>query len=189
MIWLILSTALINNFVLYQFLGLCPFIGGTRNLAHSAGLALATGAVLICANLACFALYYGLLVPFELTFLRTLVFVLTVAALVQSVRLMMQYYLPLLHRILGIYLPLITTNCAVLGVILINLHQQHSFREALGYSFGAASGFALVLILFAAMRERLQRAPISSFFQGIPIALISGGIMSLAFMGFRGLSF
>jgi electron transport complex protein RnfA len=184
---LFLGAALVNNFVLVKFLGLCPFLGVSRQLDSAYGMALATGFVLTLSSLLAWVVHHWLLVPLELEHLRTLAFILVIAAVVQFIDTVMQREAPLLHRVLGIFLPLITTNCAVLGVAILNVQAMRSLLEATLFGLGAAAGFGLVLILFAAMRERLDAADVPVSFRGAPIALVSAGLMALAFMGFAGM--
>ncbi|MCW8845526.1 MAG: electron transport complex subunit RsxA [Gammaproteobacteria bacterium] len=185
---IILSTVLVNNFVLVKFLGLCPFMGVSRKLETALGMAAATTFVLTISAACSYLVDTYLLAPLELEYLRTIAFILVIAAVVQFTEMMVQKVSPLLYQVLGIYLPLITTNCAVLGVALLNVQESHSFVESLLYGFGAATGFSLVLALFAAMRERMAMADVPEPFQGAAIALITAGLMSLAFLGFSGLT-
>ncbi len=182
-----LSTVLVNNFVLVKFLGLCPFMGVSRQLEPAMGMAAATTFVLTLSATLSFVVDSLLLVPFGLEYLRVISFILVIAVVVQFTEIMVRATSPLLHQVLGIYLPLITTNCAVLGVALLNVRQAHSLTESMLFGFGAAAGFSLVLVLFAAIRERLNGADIPRPFQGAAISLITAGLMSLAFMGFAGL--
>ncbi|MFY0664379.1 MAG: electron transport complex subunit RsxA [Natronospirillum sp.] len=184
---LLLSTVLVNNFVLVQFLGLCPFMGVSNKLETAMGMSFATTFVLTLASLFSYLVYNFILVPLDVTFLRTISFILVIAAVVQFTEMVVRKTSPLLYRVLGIFLPLITTNCAVLGVALLNIQQENNFIESLLYGFGAAAGFSLVLILFAAMRERLNVADVPKPFKGAAIGMITAGFMSLAFMGFTGL--
>ena len=184
---IIVSTVLVNNFVLVQFLGLCPFMGVSQKLESTIGMSMATTFVLTVSSVCSYLLHTYLLEPFGVEYLRTLSFILVIAVVVQLTETMVKKTSPLLYKILGIYLPLITTNCAVLGVALLNVQQAHSFIESFFYGFGAALGFSLVMILFAAMRERLQAAEVPAIFRGAAIAFITAGMMSLAFMGFTGL--
>ncbi|WP_290652544.1 electron transport complex subunit RsxA [Aquisalimonas sp.] len=184
---ILIATVLVNNFVLTQFLGLCPFMGVSRKVETSVGMALATAFVLTLSSVVSYLVNTWVLAPFGLEYLRTIAFILVIAAVVQFTEMVVRYTSPLLHRVLGIFLPLITTNCAVLGVALLNVQQQHSFVASALYGFGAATGFALVLVVFAGLRERLAVADVPVAFQGAAIALITAGIMSLAFMGFAGL--
>jgi len=184
---ILLSTVLVNNFVLVKFLGLCPFMGVSRQLESAMGMAAATTFVLTLSAVLSYIIETALLIPAEVEYLRTISFILVIAIVVQFTEIMVRVISPLLYQILGIYLPLITTNCAVLGVALLNVQESASLAESLVYGFGASVGFSLVLILFAAMRERLETADIPKPFQGVSIALITAGLMSLAFMGFSGL--
>lgn len=187
--WLLIliGTVLVNNFVLTRFLGLCPFFGATRQLDTAAGMSIATAFVLTLASAASYLIEAFLLEPFGLEYLRTLTFILVIASLVQFAEIMIRRISPMLEQMLGIYLPLITTNCAVLGVALLNIQSAQSFAQSVWYGFGAALGFGLVTMLFAAIRERIETPNIPLPFRGAAIALITAGIMSLAFMGFAGL--
>ncbi|MGB0513698.1 MAG: electron transport complex subunit RsxA [Wenzhouxiangellaceae bacterium] len=186
LILIIVSAALVNNFVLIQFLGLCPFLGVSNKLEGAAGMAMATAFVLTLASCASYMLTAGLLEPLGLEYLRIVAFIVVIAGLVQLTELAMRHSAPMLHRVLGIYLPLITSNCAVLGVALLNVREQHSLVESALYGFGAALGFGMVLILLAAARTRLAMADVPESFRGAPIGLITAGLMALAFMGFFG---
>jgi len=184
---LLLGTVLVNNFVLVKFLGLCPFMGVSRKLDTAIGMALATTFVMTLSAVLSYLVNQYILVPLDAEFLRTLSFILVIAVVVQFTEMVVHKTSPLLYQLLGIFLPLITTNCAVLGLALLNVQQEHSFVTATLYGFGAAVGFSLVLIMFAAMRERLEVADVPMPFKGSSIALITAGLMSLAFMGFTGL--
>lgn len=184
---ILLSTILVNNFVLVKFLGLCPFMGVSKKLETATGMAFATTFVLTLSSVASYLVEEYLLAPLGLAYLRTIAFILVIAAVVQFTEMAMRKTSPLLYQVLGIFLPLITTNCAVLGVALLNVQERHSFVESALYGFGAAVGFSLVLILFSAMRERIEVADVPVAFRGPSIALITAGLMSLAFMGFSGL--
>jgi Na+-translocating ferredoxin:NAD+ oxidoreductase subunit A len=184
---LLIGTVLVNNFVLVKFLGLCPFMGVSSKLASAIGMSMATTFVLTLASVLSFLTNKFLLQPFSLEYLRTMSFILVIAVVVQFTEMLVQKTSASLHRALGIYLPLITTNCAVLGVALLNINEDHNFIESAIYGFGAAVGFSLVLILFSAMRERLAAADVPLPFRGGAIAMITAGLMSLAFMGFAGL--
>ena len=186
-ILILVSTVLVNNFVLVQFLGLCPFMGVSSKLDTAMGMSLATAFVLTLASLCSYLTYTFVLQPLGLEFLRTISFILVIAFVVQFTEMLVHKTSPMLHKVLGIFLPLITTNCAVLGVALLNINKSNGFVESLLYGMGAAIGFSLVLVLFAAMRERINLADVPKPFQGPAIAMISAGIMSLAFMGFTGL--
>ncbi len=184
---LLVGAVLVNNFVLVQFLGLCPFMGVSNKLETAMGMSAATTFVLTLASVCSYLTYNYLLEPLGLTYLRTISFILVIAVVVQFTEMVVRKSSPLLHRVLGVYLPLITTNCAVLGVALLNINKAHSFTQSLFYGFGAAIGFSLALILFAAMRERLAVADIPEPFQGAAVGMITAGLASLAFMGFAGL--
>ena len=184
---ILVSTILVNNFVLVKFLGLCPFMGVSRKLETATGMGLATTFVLTLSSICSFLVNEYLLIPLGLEYLRTIAFILVIAVVVQFTEMVMHKTSPLLYQLLGIFLPLITTNCAVLGVALLNTQESHGFIESALYGFGAAVGFSLVLVLFAAIRERVAVADVPVPFQGNAIALITAGIMSMAFMGFAGL--
>ncbi|NNI27146.1 electron transport complex subunit RsxA [Pasteurella multocida] len=186
-ILLIISTALINNFVLVKFLGFCPFMGVSKKIETAIGMSLATMFVLTVASISAYLINTYILTPLSATFLRTLVFILVIAVVVQFTEMVINKTSPTLYRLLGIFLPLITTNCAVLGVALLNINQAHTLTQSVIYGFGASLGFGLVLVLFAALRERLAAADVPHVFKGASIALITAGLMSLAFMGFTGL--
>ena len=184
---LLIGAILVNNFVLVQFLGLCPFMGVSNKLETAMGMSMATTFVLTLASAVSNLTYHFLLLPLGLGYLKTIAFILVIAVVVQFTEMVVRKSSPLLYRVLGVYLPLITTNCAVLGVALINISKDHSFMQALFYGFGAAVGFSLVLVLFAAMRERLAVADVPEPFKGAAIGMITAGLMSLGFMGFAGL--
>lgn len=184
---ILVSTILVNNFVLVKFLGLCPFMGVSRKLETATGMALATTFVLTLSSVCSYLVNEYLLAPLGLEYLRTIAFILVIAVVVQFTEMVVHKTSPLLYQVLGIFLPLITTNCAVLGVALLNTQTENGFIESALYGFGAAVGFSLVLILFAAMRERIAAADVPEAFQGASIALITAGLMSMAFMGFAGL--
>ena len=186
-ILIIVGTVWVNNIVLAQFLGLCPFMGVSRKLETAIGMGLATTFVLTLASITSYLVHEFLLEPFGLEYLRTISFILVIAAIVGFTELVVHKTSPLLHNVLGIYLPLITTNCAVLGVALLNVQQSNGFLESALYGFGSALGFTMVLVSFAAMRERLAASDIPDAFQGNAISMITAGLMALAFMGFTGL--
>ncbi|GEK55450.1 electron transport complex subunit RsxA [Pseudoalteromonas sp. SWXJZ94C] len=184
---LLIGTVLVNNFVLVQFLGLCPFMGVSGKLDTAIGMSLATTFVLTLASVTSYLVNQYILVPLDIEFLRTMSFILVIAVVVQFTEMVVRKTSPTLYRLLGIFLPLITTNCAVLGVALLNIKEDHSFLQSAVYGFGAAVGFSLVLVLFAALRERLAAADVPTPFKGASIAMITAGLMSMAFMGFTGL--
>lgn len=185
---ILVSTVLVNNFVLVKFLGLCPFMGVSRKVETAAGMGLATTFVLTLSSVCSFLVNEYLLAPFGLEYLRTISFILVIAAVVQFTEMVVHKTSPLLYNVLGIFLPLITTNCAVLGVALLNIQEMHGFVESVVYGMGAAIGFSIVLVLFAALRERIAAGDVPAPFKGSAIALITAGLMSLAFMGFIGLA-
>lgn len=184
---ILLGTVLVNNFVLVQFLGLCPFMGVSRRIDSALGMGIATTFVLTLSATLSYLVNRWLLIPFDLDYLRILSFILVIALVVQFTEIVIRRQSPLLHRVLGLYLPLITTNCAVLGVALLSANQHHTLMAAMLYGFGAALGFTLVLVLFSVLRERIELADVPAPFKGSAVALMSAGIMSLAFMGFSGL--
>jgi electron transport complex protein RnfA len=185
---ILIGALLVNNFVLAQFLGLCPFMGVTRQYQPALAMGLATAFVLTTAAAASHLLYHAVLAPLGLEYLRIVVFIVVIAAVVQFTERVLRASSPLLHAVLGIYLPLITSNCAVLAVALLAIGQSFGFVETVVYALGAALGFSLVMVLFAAMRERLEHAPVPAAFRGVPVALVTAGILSLGFMGFAGLA-
>jgi len=184
---LLISAILVNNFVLVQFLGLCPFMGVSSKLESAIGMSAATTFVLTLASICSYLTHTYLLEPLGLEYLKTISFILVIAVVVQFTEMAVRKMSPMLHKVLGVFLPLITTNCAVLGVALLNINKTHNFIESAVYGFGAAVGFSLVLVLFSAMRERLAVADIPVPFQGAAIGMVTAGLMSLAFMGFAGL--
>lgn len=184
---LLLSTALVNNVVLVKFLGLCPFMGVSKKMDSALGMGMATTFVLTLTTAATWLLEHWLLEPLGIQYLRLLTFILMIAAVVQFTEMVIRKVSPGLYQVLGIYLPLITTNCAVLGLALLNVQEKHAFAQSLMYGFGSAVGFTLVLLLFAGLRERLALAQAPAAFSGAPIGFVVAGLLSLAFMGFAGL--
>lgn len=184
---ILISTVLVNNFVLVQFLGLCPFMGVSNKLESAMGMSLATTFVLTLSSVCSYLVYSWVLEPLDLGFLRTISFILVIAAVVQFTEMVVRKTSPLLYKVLGIFLPLITTNCAVLGVALLNIKKMNGFMESIVYGFGAAVGFSLALVLFSAIRERVAVADVPKPFRGSAIGMVTAGLMSLAFMGFTGL--
>jgi electron transport complex protein RnfA len=184
---ILLSTVFVNNIVMVKILGLCPFMGVSKKLEAAISMGLATTFVLTLASGSSYLIDHFLLAPFQLEYLRTLSFIVVIAGIVQFTEMVIQKTSPVLHQVLGIYLPLITTNCAVLGIPLLNVQEKHNFIESLFFGMGGAIGFTLVLVLFAAIRERLDGADIPGIFKGSAIAMITAGLMSLSFMGFSGL--
>lgn len=184
---ILLSAVLVNNYVLTKFLGICPFLGVSGKVETAIGMSFAVMFVMTLASTASWLVQQFVLIPLDLLYLQTIFFILIIASLVQFIEMMIHKTSPVLYQGLGIFLPLITTNCAVLGVALLNVQQEKTFITSALYGFGAAVGFALVLILFAGLRERIEHAPIPEAFKGSPISLITAGMMSLAFLGFSGL--
>lgn len=186
LVLIVVAAALVNNFVLVQFLGLCPFMGASRRLEGAVGMGLATGLVLTTASGLSYLVDRWLLLPFDLQYLRLVAFILVIGAAVQFTEQMIRKLSPMLYRVLGLYIPLIASNCAVLGVALLNSAASRSLIAALFYGAGAALGFGLVLALLAGLRERVEAADVPRPFQGTAIAFVTAGIMSLAFLGFTG---
>ncbi|EAU55049.1 electron transport complex subunit RsxA [Mariprofundus ferrooxydans] len=184
---ILLSAVLVNNFVLTKFLGICPFLGTSGKVETAVGMSFAVMFVMTLASVCSWLVQEFVLVPLGLEYLQTIFFILIIAALVQFIEMMIHKTSPVLYQALGIFLPLITTNCAVLGVALLNVQQEQTFVSSALYGFGAAVGFALVLVLFAGLRERMDVSPVPALFKGSPLTLITAGMMSLAFMGFSGL--
>lgn len=183
----LLSTAIVNNVVLAKFLGLCPFMGTSTRIETALGMAMATTFVLTLSTGMVWMADAWLLAPLGLEFLRTLTFILVIAAVVQFTEMVIRRVSPPLYEALGVYLPLITTNCAVLGIALLTVQGGHGFVASLLHGFGAAIGFGLVLVIFAGLRERMALADVPKVFEGAPIGFITAGVLSLAFMGFAGL--
>ena len=186
-LFIVLGAVLVNNVVFVRILGLCPFMGVSKKLETAVGMGAATTFVLTLACGTSYVIDSWLLIPNDLLYLRTLSFIVTIAAIVQLTELVIQKTSPVLHQVLGIYLPLITTNCAVLGVPLLNIGMNHNMVESMLFGAGSALGFTLALVMFAGIRERLEGADVPIHFRGTAIAMITAGIMSLAFMGFAGL--
>jgi len=184
---ILVGTILVNNFVLVKFLGLCPFMGVSRKLETAMGMAMATTFVLTLSSVLSYFINSQLLEPYGLEYLNIIAFILVIAGVVQLTEMIVHKTSPLLYQVLGIFLPLITTNCAVLGVALLNVQKDNDLIDSFLYGFGASVGFSLVLILFAAMRERINVADVPAPFKGAAIAMITAGLMSMAFMGFSGL--
>jgi electron transport complex protein RnfA len=183
----LVGAVLVNNFVLVQFLGLCPFMGVSTKLESALGMAMATTFVLTLTSTCTHLVFRYVLAPLGLEYLQTISFILVIAAVVQFTEMFVRKTSPLLYKVLGVFLPLITVNCAVLGVALLNVNKHHDFLHSVLYGFGAAAGFSLVLVLFAAMRERIAAADVPQPFRGAAIGMITASLMSLAFMGFAGL--
>ena len=176
----------INNYVLSKFLGICPFLGVSKNLKPAFGMSLAVIFVMLMATAATWPIQMYLLNPHDLGYLQTIVFILVIAALVQLVEIILKRYMPALHRSLGVYLPLITTNCAVLGVTILNIDEGYTFLEAMTNSLGSGLGFMLAMVMFSGVRSTMEGSDIPKSFKGLPITLIAAAITSLSFMGFGG---
>lgn len=183
---IILSTVLVHNFVLTRFLGLCPFLGTSTSVGAATGMAGATTFVLTLAAIGTYWIDQLVLRPFELAYLRTIAFIVVIAATVQLTEQVLRATQPLLYRVLGLYLPLITSNCAVLGVTLLSRRERHDALEAAVYGLGAGVGFGLVLVIFAGLRQRLEAPEVPALLRGSPIALVTAGILAMGFMGFAG---
>lgn len=184
---ILIGAALVNNVVLSQFLGLCPFLGVSKKTNTAAGMGFAVIFVITISSALCSLIYSKVLVPFELEYLSTIVFILLIACLVQFVELVIKKYSSALYNALGVYLPLITTNCAVLGVALINVQDGFNLLESVVNGFGTAAGFTIAIIIMAGVRERIEYNDVTESFQGSPIVLITAGLMAIAFSGFAGL--
>ncbi|KAA3144685.1 MAG: electron transport complex subunit RsxA [Alistipes indistinctus] len=184
---IIISSIFVNNIVLSQFLGICPFLGVSGKVSTSLGMGAAVTFVLAIASIAAYLIQYHILVPLHIEYMQTIVFILVIAALVQMVEIMLKKVSPALYQALGIFLPLITTNCAVLGVAILLVQKEYNLGEAVVYAVAVAVGFTLALVLFAGLRERLELENVPKALRGVPIALITAGILAMAFMGFSGL--
>ncbi|MBE6592947.1 MAG: electron transport complex subunit RsxA [Ruminococcaceae bacterium] len=184
---ILMTAVLVNNYVLVRFLGICPFLGVSKKLNQAVGMGVAVTFVMLMATAATYPIYTYLLVPNGLEYMRTIVFILVIAALVQLVEIILKRYIPALHKSLGIYLPLITTNCAVLGVTINNINDGYSFIQSMVSSLGCGLGFLLAMVLFAGVRSRLEEADPPEAFKGLPITLVSASIVALSFMGFNGI--
>ena len=184
---IIISSIFVNNIVLSQFLGICPFLGVSGKVSTSLGMGAAVTFVLAIASIAAYLIQYHILVPLHIEYMQTIVFILVIAALVQMVQIILKKVSPALYQALGIFLPLITTNCAVLGVAILLVQKEYNLGEAVVYAVAVAVGFTLALVLFAGLRERLELENVPKALRGVPIALITAGILAMAFMGFSGL--
>lgn len=183
-IGIIITYVFIQNFILVQFMGLCPFIGVSKNSESAIGMGMAVTFVTAVASVVCYAVYTYLLVPFDLAYLQTISFILIIAALVQMVEMVIRKMSPSLYKALGIFLPLITTNCAVLGIAIINIDEGYNMLESFLAGLAAGLGFTLAIVLMSNIREKLEMTPVRRVFKGVPIAFISAGLMALAFMAF-----
>lgn len=183
---IMLSAVFINNYVLSRFLGICPFLGVSKKLNQATGMSLAVIFVMLIATAVTWPIHTYLLDPNNLGYLQTIVFILVIASLVQLVEIVLKKYIPSLHKSLGVYLPLITTNCAVLGVTILNIDERYTFAEAMVNSLGSGLGFFLAMVMFSGVRSKLEGADIPKAFQGLPITLVAASITSLSFLGFSG---
>ncbi|MBR2721336.1 MAG: RnfABCDGE type electron transport complex subunit A [Clostridia bacterium] len=186
LILILMTGVLVNNYVLQQFLGICPFLGVSKRFDQASGMGIAVTFVMLCATAVTYPIYEYALKPAGLEYLQTIVFILVIAALVQFVEIMLKRFIPALYKSLGVYLPLITTNCAVLGVTINNITAGFNFLESMVSSLGVGLGFLLAMVLFAGVRSRIERSRAPKYFQGLPITLISASIVALAFYGFAG---
>ena len=186
LILILMGGVLINNYVLQQFLGVCPFLGVSKKLGQASGMGIAVTFVMLIATAVTYPIYNLALVPLKLEYLKTIVFILVIASLVQFVEIMLKKFIPSLHKSLGVYLPLITTNCAVLGITIQNTEQGYSFLESMTSSLGVGLGFLLAMVLFAGVRSRIENCPAPKCFKGVPATLIAASIVALAFCGFDG---
>ena len=184
---ILLSAILVNNFVLVRFLGICPFLGVSKQVETAVGMGMAVTFVMAIASAFTFIVQELILVNLGIEYMQTIAFILVIAALVQFVEMVIQKTSPTLYQALGVYLPLITTNCAVLGVAILNIESGYNLLETIVNGVGAALGFTLAIVLFAGIRERLELASVPKALQGFPVALITAGLMSIAFLGFQGL--
>ena len=185
-IGIFITAIFVNNIILSQFLGICPFLGVSKKKETAIGMGIAVMFVMTLASAVTYLIYHNLIVPYQLEFMTTVVFILVIAALVQMVEIIIKKTSPLLYQALGIFLPLITTNCAVLGIALLTVQKNMNFTETVLYSLANAMGFTLAIVLFSGMRERLSKVKLPQTMQGAPIALITAGLLSMAFMGFSG---
>ena len=186
LILILMGGVLVNNYVLQQFLGICPFLGVSKKFDQASGMGIAVTFVMLCATAATWPIYTYALVPLKLEYLKTIVFILVIAALVQFVEIVLKKFIPALHKSLGVYLPLITTNCAVLGVTLNNITAEYNFVQSMISSLGVGLGFLLAMVLFAGVRSRIENCPSPKAFKGVPITLVAASIVALAFFGFAG---
>lgn len=187
MFTILLTGILTQNFVLAKFLGICPFLGVSKKLNTAVGMSAAVIFVMVLATAVTYPINQGLLVRYNLEYLQTIVFILVIAALVQLVEIVLKKFIPALYNALGIYLPLITTNCAVLGVVLLNIENGYTFAQSIMSSLGAGLGFMLAMVMFAGVRERLESCDIPKFLQGLPITLVAASLVSVSFLGFSGI--
>lgn len=187
LVLILMGGVLINNYVLQKFLGICPFLGVSKKFNQATGMGIAVTLVMLCATAATYPIYHFVLTPNNLSYLQTIVFILVIASLVQFVEIVLKKFIPSLHKSLGVYLPLITTNCAVLGVTINNITDGYNFLESMVSSLGVGLGFLFAMVLFAGVRSRIENCPSPKSFKGVPITLIAASIVALAFFGFSGI--
>jgi len=187
LVFILISTIFVNNFILSRFLGICPFLGVSKQIETAVGMGVAVTFVMALASAITYMVQYTILIPLHLGYLQTIAFILVIAALVQLVEMIIKKMSPSLYQALGVYLPLITTNCAVLGVALLNIQYKFNFIETIFNGVGAALGFTLAIVLFAGIRERLEVSTVPEALEGFPIALLTAGLMAIAFLGFSGM--
>lgn len=186
LLMIMMSVVLVNNFVLSQFLGICPFLGVSKKLDSATGMGIAVTFVMVLATAVTWPIQILLLDKYNIGYLQTVVFILVIAALVQLVEMILKKFIPALHKSLGVFLPLITTNCAVLGVTIMNINNTYTYVQSLCNAIGAGVGFLLAMVLFAGMRQKMETANTPAAFKGVPLVLIGASILSLSFMGFNG---
>ena len=184
---IIISAIFVNNILLSQFMGICPFLGVSTKVSTAAGMGAAVTFVMTIASIAAYLLQYYVLVPLHIEYMQTIVFILVIAALVQMVEIILKKVSPALYQALGVFLPLITTNCAVLGVVILNVDNGYGFAQSMFNSVGAGLGFMVAMVMFAGVRERLESCEVSKFMQGLPITLVAASLVSVSFLGFTGI--
>ena len=187
LIVILLNAILCDNFVLSKFMGICPFLGVSKKLDSAVGMGAAVTFVMVCATAWTYPIYYGILVPMEITYMKTIAFILIIALFVQLIEMILKKKMPSLYNALGVYLPLITTNCAVLGVTILNIDNEYNFVQSIVNSLGGGLGFTMSLIIFSGVRSRVNAADVPETFKGIPATLIAASIVSVSFMGFSGM--
>ena len=187
LIVILLNAILCDNFVLSKFMGICPFLGVSKKLDSAVGMGAAVTFVMVCATACTYPIYYGILVPMEITYMKTIAFILIIALFVQLIEMILKKKMPSLYHALGVYLPLITTNCAVLGVTILNIDNEYNFVQSIVNSLGGGLGFTMSLIIFSGVRSRVNAADVPEMFKGIPATLIAASIVSVSFMGFSGM--
>ncbi len=187
LIVILLNAILCDNFVLSKFMGICPFLGVSKKFDSAVGMGAAVTFVMVCATACTYPIYYGILVPMEITYMKTIAFILIIALFVQLIEMILKKKMPSLYNALGVYLPLITTNCAVLGVTILNIDNEYNFIQSIVNSLGGGLGFTMSLIIFSGVRSRVNAADVPETFKGIPATLIAASIVSVSFMGFSGM--